>query len=78
MLRGFSLEERRSRFLFGITTVIRQLTSSPRAETHGDHVSHGDSTVRPPSVLSHVQQSKLPLLPTDAGWSPCRCDRKFV
>ncbi|TNN50150.1 hypothetical protein EYF80_039639 [Liparis tanakae] len=42
---GFHWRGAKSRFLFGTITVIRQLTSSPHAGTHCDHVSHKDNTV---------------------------------
>lgn len=88
----FSLEECGSSFLFGITTVIRQLTSSPPAETHGDHVSHNDNTVLsvcPPSLQqTHWQavsfkpeqtsSAAIEQNSTNTDWSPFRCDRKFV
>lgn len=52
---GVSAEERRS--------FIRQLTSSsPLAETHGDHVSPSDNTAPPPSLS--VCLSVCPRLPS--------------
>lgn len=78
---GFSLEECRSRFLFGITTVIRQLTSSPRAETHGEHVSYNDNTV-PPCPFFTAETLAVSLKPVQtssaAGRHTLQTGRKFV
>lgn len=84
----FSLEECKSRFLFGIITVIRQPTSSPLAETHSDYVSYNDNTV-PPVFTAETPAATVPFkldqtssaaseLTALTEWSPCRCDRKFV
>lgn len=72
----FSLEECRSRFLFGITTVIRQLTSSPLAEgdAHTAALSATMTTLFPAAhrflcsantsgSSLHLNQSKFPLQP---------------
>lgn len=72
---SLSLEERKSRFLFGITTVIRQLTSQPpwRRHTHTAVVSAAVTTLAPLSPTVRLSrftaQNTLWLAQSHLNWS---------